>query len=134
MFSSRRAYFLENPMGFRVSSGLLSFPFSLHWRVRVFLLLSFISPVIRHFSLRTKGDPCLLFRLTAFIPPLGGRFSVNFPVLSFYELYPVLRVCYLFWHYLGALFSPSFGYGLAVFSSLQPAWWVVLSVGTARGL
>ena len=55
-------------------------------------------------------------------------------MLSFYEIYPVLRVCYLFWHCLGALFSPSFGYGLAVFSSLQPSWWVVLSVGTARWL
>ena len=60
------------------------------------------------------------------------RVSVHSGAL--YELYPVLRVCYLFRHCLWALFSPSFGYGLAVFSSLQPVWWVVLSVDTARGL
>ena len=98
--------------------------------MRVFLNL-FISLVIGRFSLHTKGDPCLLFRLTAIIPPLGMRFSIRFLVLSFYKLYPVLKVCYLFWHCLGALFSLSFAYSLAVFSSLQMAWWVVLSVGTA---
>ena len=92
------------------------------------MLLLFISLVIGRFSLLTEGDPCLLFRLTAVIPPLGRRFSVHFLVLIFYELFT--RVWYLFWYCLGALFSPSFGYGLAVFSSLQPAWWVVLSVGT----
>ena len=121
-------------MGFRVSSFSLPFRSSLRLRVMGFLLLLYISPVIRRFSLHTEGYPCLLFRLTAVIPPLGRRFSICFLVLSFYELYPVLRVCYLIWHCLGPLFSPSFGYGLAVFSSLQPAWWVVLSVGIVRGL
>ena len=75
----------------------------------------------------------LLFWLAAVFPPRGRRFSVSFLVLILWTL-PSFEGLLLFWHCLGAFSLHSFGYYLPVFSSLQPAWRAVLSVGTARRL
>ena len=93
-----------------------------------------MSPVIGRFSQCTEGDPC-------FAIPDSSRYpSSRKEVFCLFSSALILRALPSFEGLLFVLalprrfFSPPFGYGLAVFISLQPACWVVLSVGTARGL
>ena len=75
-----------------------------------------------------------LFQLAAVIPPFGRRFLVHFLVVLVLPALPSFEGLLSFGAAKELFISPSLGYRLAVFSSLQPAWRFVLSVGTAREL